>query len=256
MSTSTPRRSSSGSTVAQLPASPTESGVRSRLAARHSRSASSRSVATTSRYRVLDPPGQPGRVDVDDQRDAVVERHRERLRAAHPAAAAGHGERAGQCPAEPLGGDGGERLVGALQDALGADVDPRPGGHLPVHGQPGLPRGGGTPASWPSRRPGWSWRSAPAAPTRGCAARRPACPTGPAWSRPRAARSASRTIASNAPPGPGGPRRCRRRRPGRRGARRPRGRGCSSASAAGPRSATTGRSARCRAERGRGGRLP
>ena len=36
---------------------------------------------------VLDPPGQPGRVDVDDQRDAVVERHRERLRAAHPAAA-------------------------------------------------------------------------------------------------------------------------------------------------------------------------
>ena len=87
---------------------------------------------------VLDPPGQPGRVDVDDERDAVVECHRERLRAAHPAAAAGHRERAGQRPAEPLGGDGGERLVGALEDALGADVDPRPGRHLPVHGQPGL----------------------------------------------------------------------------------------------------------------------
>ena len=45
------------------------------------------------------------------------------------------GERAGEGAAEPLGGDGGERLVGALQDALGADVDPRAGGHLAVHGQ-------------------------------------------------------------------------------------------------------------------------
>ena len=34
---------------------------------------------------------------------------------------------------ERLGRDGRERLVGALQDALGADVDPRAGGHLPVH---------------------------------------------------------------------------------------------------------------------------
>ena len=38
-------------------------------------------------------------------------------------------------PAEPLGGDGGERLVGALQDPLGADVDPRARGHLAVHGE-------------------------------------------------------------------------------------------------------------------------
>ena len=30
-----------------------------------------------------------------------------------------------------------ERLVGALQDPLGADVDPRTGGHLAVHDQPG-----------------------------------------------------------------------------------------------------------------------
>ena len=42
----------------------------------------------------------------------------------------------GQRAAELLGGDGGEGLVGALEDALGADVDPRTGGHLPVHGQP------------------------------------------------------------------------------------------------------------------------
>jgi len=32
-----------------------------------------------------------------------------------------------------LAGGGGERLVGALQDPLGADVDPGPGGHLAVH---------------------------------------------------------------------------------------------------------------------------
>ena len=39
-------------------------------------------------------------------------------------------------PAEPLVRDRRERLERALQDALGADVDPRAGGHLAVHGQP------------------------------------------------------------------------------------------------------------------------
>ncbi len=39
-------------------------------------------------------------------------------------------------PRRELLGDGGERLERALQDALGADVDPRAGGHLPVHRQP------------------------------------------------------------------------------------------------------------------------
>ena len=52
MSTGTPRRSSSGSTVAQLPASPTDSAFLSDFAARHSRSASPSPSATTSRYRV------------------------------------------------------------------------------------------------------------------------------------------------------------------------------------------------------------
>ena len=37
--------------------------------------------------------------------------------------------------AEVLAGALGERLVGPLEDALGADVDPRAGGHLAVHGQ-------------------------------------------------------------------------------------------------------------------------
>ena len=38
-------------------------------------------------------------------------------------------------PSEPLVRDGGEGLEGALEDALGADVDPRAGGHLAVHRQ-------------------------------------------------------------------------------------------------------------------------
>ena len=39
-------------------------------------------------------------------------------------------------PTEMLARRLGERLVRALEDALGPDVDPRPGGHLAVHHQP------------------------------------------------------------------------------------------------------------------------
>src|SRR5919112_883547 len=85
-SISTPRRSSSGNTVAALPTTPTDSGVDERFAARHRPTAEGA------------PP--------------AVERPRQRLGAAHAAAAAGEGERAGQGPAEPLGGDSGEGLVG------------------------------------------------------------------------------------------------------------------------------------------------
>ena len=84
---------------------------------------------------MVDAALQPRRVDVDDQAHAVVHRHRERLRAAHPAAAAGDRQRPRQRAAEPLRGDRGERLVGSLQDPLGADVDPRARGHLAVHRQ-------------------------------------------------------------------------------------------------------------------------
>ena len=204
---------------------------------------------------VLDAALQARRVDVDDQADAVVQRDGERLRAAHAAAAAGDGERAGERAAEALGGDGGERLVGALQDALGADVDPRAGGHLAVHRQAELLEAA-------ELRPG-----RPVADEVGVGdqhARRPL--VGPhdadrlaglhehrlvvAQRRSACGRS-RRSWPSRAPPC-----RCRRRRRGRRGARRPRGRGCSAASAAGPRSARSVRSAWCRAGRGRGGRLP
>ena len=78
-------------------------------------------------------------VHVDDEAGAAVQRHGERLGAAHAAAAAGDGQGAGQgglgdaALLVHLAGDGVERLVGALQDALRGDVDPGPGGHLAVH---------------------------------------------------------------------------------------------------------------------------
>jgi hypothetical protein len=84
----------------------------------------------------LDAPLEPVRVDVHDEADAVEHRDRERLRAAHAAAAGRQHEAAAQRAAELLARDGGERLERALQDALRADVDPRAGRHLAVHRQP------------------------------------------------------------------------------------------------------------------------
>ena len=75
-------------------------------------------------------------VDLHAQRDALVHRHRERLGAAHAAEAGGERDRAGERAAEAPAGDLREALVGALHDALAADVDPRAGGHLAVHRQP------------------------------------------------------------------------------------------------------------------------
>jgi len=84
---------------------------------------------------VLDPPGDPGRVALDADDHAAVHRHGQRLRAAHAAQAAGQRDRALERPAIAFGRDGGEGLIRALQDALGADVDPGTRGHLAVHGQ-------------------------------------------------------------------------------------------------------------------------
>ena len=89
-----------------------------------------------------------------------------------------------------------EGLVGALHDALRADVDPRAGGHLAVHHQALAIELVEVLPGRPLAAPGSNWRSARAAHRRGCGTRRPACPTAPAASRRRrAARSAS-TIAS------------------------------------------------------------
>ena len=200
---------------------------------------------------VLDAALDPALVDVDADRDAVVHRHGERLGAAHAAEAGGQRDGAGERAVEPLVGDGGEGLEGALEDALGADVDPRARRSSGRTSSGRGPRADGTPPSWPSRRPGWSWRSARAAPTRGCGRRRPACRSARASSRRRpgwrGCAPGRRTTPSCARPC-----RCRRTPPARRGSRRSPGRGCSSASAAAPRSATSARSARCRGRRGWG----
>ena len=83
---------------------------------------------------MLDAAGDARRVDIHADRDAVVHRDRERLRAAHAAEPAGEGDRAGEGAVElSSAAHGREGLERALQDALRADVDPRAGGHLPVH---------------------------------------------------------------------------------------------------------------------------
>ncbi len=85
----------------------------------------------------LDAPLDPLQIHFDAQRRPAEHRDRQRLRAAHAAQTGGDHQPPGQRPVEALARSGGERLVSALEDPLRADVDPRPGGHLPVHHQPG-----------------------------------------------------------------------------------------------------------------------
>ncbi len=75
-------------------------------------------------------------VDVDAQKRRAVHGRGQRLRAAHAAEPAGDDESPGERSAEMRARRRREGLVGALQDALRADVDPRTRGHLAVHHQP------------------------------------------------------------------------------------------------------------------------
>ena len=59
----------------------------------------------------------------------------QRLRPAHAAQAPRQNPAPLQAAAIMLAAGFGEGLIGALHDALGADIDPGPGGHLAVHGQ-------------------------------------------------------------------------------------------------------------------------
>lgn len=78
---------------------------------------------------------QAGPVDVGDEAGAAGHGDGERLGAAHAAAAGGDAQPAGQRAAEMLAAGLREGLVGALQNALCADVDPRAGRHLAEHHQ-------------------------------------------------------------------------------------------------------------------------
>ena len=112
-----------------------DKGFRASRASIASSTAWSSGVGLYVEVAVLDAALDPAVVDVDADRDAVVHRHGERLGAAHAAEAGGQRDGAGERSVEALVGHGGEGLEGALEDALGADVDPRAGGHLAVHGQ-------------------------------------------------------------------------------------------------------------------------
>jgi len=82
---------------------------------------------------VVGAAGEFFAVDVGDQTGPAGERDGQRLGAAHPAAAGGDAQRPAEIAVEVLAAALGERLEGALEDALSADVDPRPGRHLAVH---------------------------------------------------------------------------------------------------------------------------
>ena len=86
----------------------------------------------------LDAPFDAARIGIRAYDHAAVHRDCEGLRTAHPAGAAGERDGPGKRAVEPGGGDGGEAFIGALEDALGADVDPRPRSHLAVHDEPEL----------------------------------------------------------------------------------------------------------------------
>ena len=79
----------------------------------------------------------PMRVDLDVQARRPAERRGQRLGAAHPAEPGREDGAPRQVGRAPVGLTGrGERLVGALEDPLRADVDPRPRRHLPEHREP------------------------------------------------------------------------------------------------------------------------
>ena len=192
-----------------------------------------------------------GLVHLDRDADALVHRHRQRLGAAHPAQAGGQDHLPAQGPAEVLARQLRERLVRALEDPLGADVDPGPRGHLAVHHQ-ALPLE--VPEDVPVRplahEVGVGDEHA-RAPTRSCGRPPPACRTGRGASRRRRGCEARARWRRTRPSC--GPRaRCRRRRPARPGSRPPPGPGCSSASAARLPAASRGWTGWCRAGLGRG----
>ena len=77
-------------------------------------------------------------VDLGHQTRTAVHGRGQRLRAAHAAEPRGDDEASLQRATEVARGGGCEGLVRALQDPLGADVDPGPRGHLAVHHLPGV----------------------------------------------------------------------------------------------------------------------
>src|SRR5581483_8957912 len=74
-------------------------------------------------------------VDVNADEAGAIHGRGQRLGAPHATHPTGNDQFVPQRSAEVLLRRGGERFVGALNDTLAADVDPRTGGHLSVHGE-------------------------------------------------------------------------------------------------------------------------
>ena len=186
--------------------------------------------------------------------DAVRAGHdrRERLRAAHSAEAGGQDPLALEVAAIMLAAHFGEGLVGALDDALRADVDPAAGGHLAVHHQPlAIELVEHLPVRPFGHEVGVGDEHA----------RRVLVG---AEHADRLARLDEQGLVFLEPlerlddlvealPSCARRGRCRHRRPGSAGPRRPRRRGCSSASAPRPRWPSSSPRSRCRGGRGCGG---
>ena len=132
-----PRATSSGNTSAAFPSSATDSGLPSAAAARTRETASSRDEACSSTIPRREPTVDRPLIDLDAENRRTGHRRRERLRPAHPAEAGSEHRPACEIGrAEVHLAGGAKRLVGALEDALGADVDPGSRRHLPEHRQP------------------------------------------------------------------------------------------------------------------------
>ena len=242
MSTGTPRRSSSGTTAAALPTTPDgQRPARRAWPPAPARRASSRGSATRVEVAGARPgaPGASGSTSTIRQTPPFMVTASGCAPPIPPQPAVSVSVPARRA-AEALGGHRRERLVGALQDALGADVDPRAGGHLAVHGQAERLQ----PAEL---RPG-----GPVADQVGVGDQYPGRPlVGPEHADRPARLHQHRLVVgergAGCAPGrgrtasPARPCRCRRRPPGPRGARPPPGRGCSAASAARPPAASPAR---------------
>ena len=78
---------------------------------------------------------QASLVHIGDDAHTAVELDGERLGATHTTATTGQGQGTSQSIVKALGGHRRESFVGALQNALGGDVNPGASGHLAVHHQ-------------------------------------------------------------------------------------------------------------------------
>ncbi len=99
----------------------------------------------------------------DRQHRCAGHGRRQRLRAAHAAETGGENPAARQIAVVMPAADFDEGLVGALNDALRADIDPRAGRHLAVHHQALAIELVESDRASPSAARCWNWRSARAA---------------------------------------------------------------------------------------------